>query len=189
MSDRVILLVDGENLLFRFQDSIKQGMKQKSDVKHKENSFLWHPDITSTYLMNIIRVSYYTTCIGDDDKLSQLKNDISTIRYDYRHSNIGGFGTLNPHVFKKSEVKAKTKSVDINITIDALRHTYNNSVDIIYFLTGDGDYLPLIEEVMRQGKQAYIGAFSNGLNPLLKNSCDDFFDLDKIFFEPHKDVE
>ncbi len=94
-----------------------------------------------------------------------------------------GSGTLNPHIFKKENRSQKTKSVDINITIDALRHTYNNSVDGIYLFSGDGDYLPLIKEIMRQGKQVTIGVFSKGFNSVLQYECDDFINLDQIFFE------
>ena len=45
-------------------------------------------------------------------------------------------------------------------------------------MTGDGDYIPLIQEIMRQGKQVIVGALSNGLNPKLRVVADNFIDLD-----------
>lgn len=49
------------------------------------------------------------------------------------------------------------------------------------FFSADGDYLPLIQEIMRQGKQVNLGAFSSGLNPQLPVAVDNFYDLDEIF--------
>lgn len=45
-------------------------------------------------------------------------------------------------------------------------------------------YKPLIEEIIRSGKQIYLGALSEGLNADLPNIVDKFFDLDNVFFEP-----
>jgi uncharacterized LabA/DUF88 family protein len=56
-------------------------------------------------------------------------------------------------------------------------------MDILFLLAGDGDYIPLIEEVMRQGKQVHLGAFSDGLSPRLPHIADEFVDLDKYFFD------
>lgn len=70
-----------------------------------------------------------------------------------------------------------------SLTIDALRHTYNDSMDILYFISGDGDYVPLVQEVMRQGKKVIVGALSDGLNPELRRIPDEFIDLDRVFFK------
>jgi uncharacterized LabA/DUF88 family protein len=52
----------------------------------------------------------------------------------------------------------------------------------VYLVTGAGDYIPLIEEVMRNGKQVYLAALSEGLNKALPNSVDKFYNLDDAFF-------
>lgn len=183
MDYRVLYLVDGENLVLRYQDMLKDGRKPSLGVKYEEDSFVWHPRITQLHNHDLIRISYYTTCIGDDLKIKELSKKISLIKYGFVGIQGTGSGSLNPHIFKKEKRSQKIKSVDINITIDALRHTYNNSIDGIYIFAGDGDYLPLIKEVMRQGKQVTIGAFSKGFNSELQYECDDFMNLDQIFFE------
>ena len=91
-------------------------------------------------------------------------------------------GHLLPHVFKKPSKSQKTASVDINITIDVLRHCYHKDVEAVCILTGDGDYIPLIEEAMRTGTGLFVGAFSKGLNERLRVVPDEFFDLDQMFF-------
>jgi uncharacterized LabA/DUF88 family protein len=49
-------------------------------------------------------------------------------------------------------------------------------------LAGDGDYIPLIEEVKRSGKLCYISAFSSGLNKKLIDISDKFYCLDHTMF-------
>jgi uncharacterized protein (TIGR00288 family) len=91
-------------------------------------------------------------------------------------------GHLSPRVFKKPSQSQKTASVDINIAIDVLRHCYQKDVEAVCLLTGDGDYVPLVEEAKRTGTRLFVGAFSDGLNDTLRVSCDEFFELDGMFF-------
>jgi uncharacterized LabA/DUF88 family protein len=91
-----------------------------------------------------------------------------------------------PRVFKKESKSKKNKLVDISVTIDALRHSYHRHVDAIWLFSGDGDYLPLIKEIMRNGTQVWLGAFSDGLNPALPRAVDRFIVLDSWFFLAQK---
>ena len=97
---------------------------------------------------------------------------------------------MHPRVFKKERRNQKSKSVDINICTDALRHVYNKSCNSVYLLSEDGDYLPLVEEIMRQGVSVHLAAFSDGLNEDLMYAVDDFTDLDLLFFEePNNEIQ
>ena len=179
MQNRTFILVDGENLVFRYQASLEAGVKKTEGTYYIPDVLVWHTKITHTFPMEVVRLSYYTTQIGDEKKLDETRKQIASYSYDFRlRQNQGGKGRICPHLFKKEKNSQKTKSVDINITIDALRHTYNDSLDTLFLLSGDGDYLPLIEEVMRQGKKVVVGAFSNGLNPSLAHNADYFVDID-----------
>jgi uncharacterized LabA/DUF88 family protein len=134
--------------------------------------------------MNIIRISYYQVVVGDDDYVTQTKEYISNIRYNYEtdvEEDTSWSGCLVPRVFKKGK-GAKTKSVDINLTVDVLRQAANGNVDVLLLLSGDGDYLPLVEEASRSGKQVWVAAFSSGFNVNLKYAADEYFCLDDYFF-------
>ena len=181
MQNKTFILVDGENLVFRYQASLKEGAKEKQGIFHIPDVIVWHPNNTMAFEMEVIRVSYYTTQVGDENKIDEACKLIAAQKYEFKIGQSEGYGkgSLVPHVFKKERTSNKTKSVDINLTIDALRHTYNNSLDILLLLRGDGDYIPLIEEVMRQGKKVVIGAFTNGLNRKLIHIADKFVNLDR----------
>lgn len=182
MSEKTIILADGENLVHRYQSLCAEGKIPKDDVLHKKDAFVWHPLITDTFLNNILRVSFYTTFVGDDQALENISNEISEINYEYQTAEYRGGGTLNPYVYKKERRAAKTKSVDINLTIDALRYAFNRDVGRIVICSGDGDYIPLIQELMRHGIIVRVAAFSSGCHPALKYMPDDFTDFDGIFF-------
>ncbi len=64
---------------------------------------------------------------------------------------------------------------DVGITVDAIR--LSPSLDTIILVSGDGDYLPLIEYLQNQGKQVEVAAFGGTTSAKLKEEVDDFTDL------------
>ena len=68
------------------------------------------------------------------------------------------------------------------MTVDILTHVYQNNLDAVYLISGDGDYKPVIETVVRNGKHLYLAAFSSGLNPSLPHLADRFTLLDTYYF-------
>ena len=187
MEYRTIILVDGENLRLRYEAMLGQGYVEKrgAGVIHTPGLFLWSSGLTLWQQQEIVRVSYFTTIVGDDDAVSSLEDRISKTNYVFVPRDGAGQRSafLCPRVFKKTKKGFSNKSADINITIDALRHAYNRSVDRIAILSGDGDFEPVVREVMRHGVQVIVGAFSNGLNPILPRVADGFLDLDRRFVE------
>lgn len=179
---RVLLLIDGENIVARYEEMLKAGSVAQPGVVHEPGTFLWHPSLLVTEGWVPLRVSYYTTVVGDDQEVERVKKMIQDTRYSYRAYDRGGWGNLVPCVFKKPKRQEKTSVVDINITVDAMRHTYNDSIDGLVLVSGDGDYVPLVQEVMRQGKVAQVAAFSKGLSPALRLVSDGFMDLDARVF-------
>jgi len=66
---------------------------------------------------------------------------------------------------------------DVGITIDAVRTA--PGVDVIILCSGDGDYIPLVEYLRNQGKRIEILAFGKTTSSKLKETADEFIDLDK----------
>jgi uncharacterized LabA/DUF88 family protein len=178
---RTMSFIDGENLVFRYQDMCKAGRNPNSTVRHVPDVFVWHPHLRGED-RNPIRVNYYTSAVGTDEKLNQLHDEIG-------NTIVAGAGYGRrpcAHVFKKAKSSNKAKLVDISLTIDALRHVYGDQVDTVFLFSGDGDFVPLVKEIMRNGKQVVIGALSSGLSAEMRRVGDQFIDLDEWFFEPPK---
>lgn len=177
------MLIDGENLLCRFEEMKREGQNPQSAVRHEPGRFVWISSIARVRTWDLIRISYYTTVVGDDEKQRELECQIASLEYKFRRpSKFHDQGTVVPRVFRKPRREQKTASVDINIAIDMLRHAYTDAMDELFLLTGDGDYVPLMQEAMRQGKVVRAGAFSSGLHPDIATTADDFVNLDHLFF-------
>lgn len=182
---RMMAFVDGENLTMRFQGMLGKMMQPSSGTKHEPDTYVWHPSALVVDSVDIVRVSYYTYVVGDDARLKELNRIIRNLTWGTGHhgTTSPSRGHLFPRIFKKEQKSAKRKGVDISITVDILNHVYQGSVDTVYLITGDGDYRPLIEQIVRAGKQVYLAALSDGLNETLKESVDRFINLDPIFFK------
>ena len=66
---------------------------------------------------------------------------------------------------------------DVGIVIDAIRTA--PSLDVIVLCSGDGDFIPLVEYLKNQGKRVEIIAFGRTTSSRLKETADEFIDLDK----------
>lgn len=64
---------------------------------------------------------------------------------------------------------------DVGITVDAIRIA--PSVDTIVLVTGDGDFIQLVEYLKNQGKRVEIIAFGRSASSKLKEIADEFIDL------------
>lgn len=187
---RSILFVDGENLTLRYQAMLAAGLVPRKGVIHEPDVFVWHEKIVPNGyidLRKVIRVCYYASIVGDEPQVVGIKRQLPKIQFTTIADDGGISGQIVPVVFKKPSKSQKTRNVDIQIVIDIMRYAFTDEIDRVYLATGDGDYLPLIQEVMRRGKQVELLAFSSGLNTALPYSIDRFFDLDPVFFGAEDD--
>ena len=64
---------------------------------------------------------------------------------------------------------------DVGIVIDAIRMA--PSVDVLVIVSGDGDFISLVEYLKNQGKRVEVMAFGRSASSRLKESADEFIDL------------
>jgi len=70
---------------------------------------------------------------------------------------------------------AKKGDWDVEIVIDAIRASA--SADVIVLVSGDGDFIPLVEYLKNQGKRVEVLAFGRSTSSKLKEDADEFVDL------------
>jgi uncharacterized protein (TIGR00288 family) len=70
---------------------------------------------------------------------------------------------------------AKKADWDVGIVIDAVR--ISPSVDTLVIVSGDGDFLSLVEYLKNQGKRVEVIAFGRSTSGKLKEDADEFIDL------------
>jgi len=64
---------------------------------------------------------------------------------------------------------------DVGITIDAVKTA--PEVNTICLVSGDGDFVPLVEYLKNQGKRVEVIAFGKSSSSRLKETADEFIDL------------
>jgi hypothetical protein len=136
---RGMLFVDGENMAIRGSRvashhavTLTQGPKYMKDV------FIWLPGLSATHVIAqpkkgnqlekfAIRAHYYTSLVGDDNKLNDVKVCLRKI----------GF---NARVFKKDH---KTRNRKAWTSANQICwSTFHDNYDVAVLITGDGDYAP-----------------------------------------------
>lgn len=80
--------------------------------------------------------------------------------------------------FSSGEKKADW---DVGIAVDAVKLA--DKVDVIVLMTGDGDFVPLVEYLHGRGVIVEVAAFGESTNALLKTVVDRFFDISE-----HRDL-
>jgi uncharacterized LabA/DUF88 family protein len=179
---RAMAFVDGENLAIRYKE-LTATKTPHNENAYLEDVYIWHKGFTGIIAQSheIIRTIYYTSAVGDENKLDAIRDDLSKMTYGQHMSSMLP-NYLQSMVFKRDKGTKRSKGVDIALTIEALMQSYNKNVDSILLMTGDGDFLPLINEIKRMGIFVYLQSFSLGLNQDLKRSADYYWCLDGMAF-------
>jgi uncharacterized LabA/DUF88 family protein len=183
---RWMTFVDGENLTFRTQKLLSMdGVVPSEGSYWSKDRFIWRPGSRGTQVISAgsnqlefgpVRCYYYTSVTGDEEALNHVRSTLWNL----------GFA---PRVFKKPIQHEKAKGVDISLTKDMLSHAFNNHYEVAILIAGDGDYVPLVEEVKHLGKRVLAIFFSEGagLSSTLRLAVDDFFDSTNAFVGAWKD--
>jgi hypothetical protein len=184
---RWMLFIDGENFTLRAQKLAQErGVTLTEGPNYMRDVFVWLPGLRPTTAItntentplqvqpHAVRAHYYTSVVGDDQKVQEVRNALWSL----------GF---HPEVFKKSRKEEKAKGVDIALTKDLLSHAFLNNYDVAVLFSGDGDYVPVVNEVKRLGKAVYVCAFSQfGLSNELRLASDMFFENEPFFTDQWK---
>jgi len=100
----------------------------------------------------------------------------TTPNIDSARNSLFEFG-FTPIVIQKPKGQ-RTKGVDISLTKDMLLQAFLGNYDIAVLVAGDGDFIPLVEEVKRLGRRVVVAFFEeSGLNPGLRVAGDEFYPL------------
>ena len=170
---RWMLFVDGENLTIQAQALLKGRAIEfptESDY-YRRDCFVWPWETAAKTSYSSLfneplpaRSFYYTSLFGDDNLIRLVKEQLWALEFE-------------PHVFKKVRREERAKGVDIGLTKDMLSHAFRGNYEMAQLFAGDGDYVPLIEEVKRLGKSVSVCFMQEYTNPELKLAADTFMDI------------
>ncbi|OGZ60958.1 MAG: hypothetical protein A2919_00435 [Candidatus Spechtbacteria bacterium RIFCSPLOWO2_01_FULL_43_12] len=130
----------------------------------------------------------YKKRVNFSEILKAAVGDRQLIRaFAYVVSTEGGEEQVFFDVLRKMGIEIRVKELqiyygglkkadwDVGIAIDAVRLA--NSVDVIILMSGDGDFIPLVQYLINEGTQIEVMAFGKSASSKLKEEADDFIDL------------
>jgi uncharacterized LabA/DUF88 family protein len=170
---RAMIFVDGENLSARYEDALKErNQKPSADAAYIPGVLVWRSAWKFTDgTPVIVRKYYYTSTRGDQSIISKAEMALKDA------------GIEAPRVFSRGK-DGKSKRVDVSLSTDMLLHATRRHFDLGVLVTGDADFIPLVEAVQAEGIRVHVLALSNGLSPKLKIAADHFICLDPLLLGP-----
>lgn len=148
---RVVVLIDTQNMYH--------------SAKHLYGAHLNFAKLVETIVSNrcLIRATAYTAT----SKTGEEKGFLGALAAN-------GIDVKSKDVieFASGERKADW---DVGIAVDAIK--FSDRADVVILVSGDGDFVPLVEYLKNKGIIVEVAAFTESTSKLLRESVDDYFDI------------
>jgi uncharacterized LabA/DUF88 family protein len=149
-------------------------------LRQKEQGFSIHKVVYASWHQGLFTSTNATT--------EQLRFDRNRY-HDLMHAGI------EPKFLPISQQEQVEKGIDVAMAVDALQIGIDGKIDIAVLVTGDGDFVPLVRALNKQGVRVLVAYFdftdSQGkqsfINELLRNSCN--YAVDIMELEDDKDFK
>jgi uncharacterized LabA/DUF88 family protein len=170
---RAMIFVDGENLAIRYKEMLGDNSPQEH-VTYIPDVAVWtrYANAGGHTNCEVVRRYYYTSCFGDETRLDEVRDALKNA------------GIQQPRVFKRPK-NGRSKRVDISLATDMLSHAHRRNYDVAVLVTGDEDFVPLVEAVVGEGRRVVLWSLESGLSKKLEQSVDHCFDLGTLLFDDY----
>ena len=132
-------------------------------------TWAYNPNTRTNALLG--RVTYYDALPGDGVQPNQNLLDYWKAIEVLEDVHLG-FGAV-----KGLKRQARQKGVDVLIAVDMLVGAFSGLFDIAVIVTGDADFVPVVEEVKRRGVMVAIAASASSLSDDLRRVADRVVDI------------
>jgi hypothetical protein len=78
---RMMVFIDGENLVFRYQEMVRKGAIPYEDVAYLRDVFVWKGESIYPDLNIVFRATYYTYVVGNEDKILEASQQIKKLHF------------------------------------------------------------------------------------------------------------
>jgi uncharacterized LabA/DUF88 family protein len=166
--ERVAIFIDGSNLynnLKRYKLKIKfEDLINKIETKRQ-----------------VIDIFYYTALL---EKSVDKKRYEDHKRFIDKISKIPNFHVVLCNLKKikleDGSLDFQIKGDDVHLATDLIKGSYENLFDVAIIVSGDADFIPAIKLAQKNGKKVINAFFPKSSSYLLRNCCDDSFNLKKL---------
>lgn len=126
------------------------------------------------------RAIYFTSVTGGDDVLHEVRVQIRSNMFEPQViQEYKKLADQRANLLQQESVIERAKGVDVSLAVRILEDAYLNNFRSCLLLTSDVDFLPVIREVRRMGKEVILLGYKSGLaqRSPLEYEPDRFVDL------------
>ncbi len=116
----------------------------------------------------LVRAYYYNVPLNKDDDLERYKKQQNFLEQLYETPLL----TVSLGRLERRGSTYVEKGIDVNIAVDMLTQAFSNGYDVGILVSGDADYVKMVEEVKRLGKHVEVAYFTMGQSFHLRNVAD-----------------
>ena len=166
MRERVAIFIDGSNLYNGMRENVANTRVNLNELisQLKRDRFL-------------VRAYYYNAPLTDDydEDLREGQGRFfeSLRRIPYVTVRLG-------RLHRRPDGTLVEKGIDVAIAVESLALAYDDAYDTALLVSGDGDYVELVEAIKRRGKHVECAMFKNQSAGILLEHTDVFRPLDDL---------
>lgn len=165
MPERIIAYVDGTNFCAEIAKGSPARIRGRRSGNFHRGYFALAQEVIDTYISRngkprLIRRCWFSSYVGNEEVEESLRSGLREYRF-------------SPTLFKR-QAKNPEKGVDVALATSMLSDAYRRNIEIALLIAGDGDYIPLVEEVKRCGVVVAVAFLDGSCSPGLKHASDAF---------------
>ncbi|MEZ4629804.1 MAG: NYN domain-containing protein [Deinococcales bacterium] len=166
MPSRFVIFIDGSNLYNGMRDNLPSTRFNLQELIRQLSVDKQH---LRTYYYNALLTEDYES----DLREGQQRFFESLRRIPYVTVRLG-------RLHRRNDGSLVEKGIDVAISVEALTLAYEDAFDAVLFISGDGDYVELVEALKRKGKHVEAAMFKNQSAGILLEYVDVFRPLDDL---------
>ena len=166
MHERVAIFIDGSNLYNGMRENVHNTRVNLNEL------------ITQLKCgRHLVRTYYYNAPLTDDYEAELREGQgrffESLRRIPYVTVRLG-------RLHRRPDGTLVEKGIDVAIAVESLSLAYDDAYDTALLVSGDGDYVELVEAIKRRGKHVECAMFKNQSAGILLEHTDVFRPLDEL---------
>ena len=166
LRNRLAIFIDGSNLYNGMRENLES---TRVNLQELIKQLMFDRTMIRSYYYNAALTEDY----DDDLREGQQRFFESLSRIPYVTVRLG-------RLYRRNDGLLVEKGIDVAIAVESLCLAYENAYDTALLVSGDGDYVQLLEALKRKGKHIEVAMFKSQSAGILLEHVDVFHPLDDL---------